>query len=105
MSLQLRRGTDAERLTIVFQSGEIIYVNDTKLVYVGDGVTLGGNLVGSIGSGSNIYVSETQPVIANEGDGWYQPSTQYFRIYQGGAFQSIKVHFSDIAFTIDDGIF
>lgn len=42
MALRLRRGTDAERVTITPQAGELIYVLDTKKVYVGDGLTQGG---------------------------------------------------------------
>jgi len=45
MALKLRRGTDAERLTITPQEGELIYVTDSKKLYVGDGTTQGGNLV------------------------------------------------------------
>lgn len=45
MALRIRRGTDAERLTITPALGELIYVTDTKDVYVGDGTTVGGNLV------------------------------------------------------------
>ena len=43
MALRLRRGTEAERITITPQAGELIYVLDTKKVYVGDGLTPGGN--------------------------------------------------------------
>ena len=46
MALRLRRGTDAERQTITPQSGELLYVTDTGLVYVGDGTTQGGSLIG-----------------------------------------------------------
>lgn len=46
MSLKLRRGTDSERLTITPQQGEVIYVTDTKRVFVGDGTTVGGIPVG-----------------------------------------------------------
>lgn len=42
MALQIRRGTDAERLTITPAEGELIYTTDTKLLYVGDGSTVGG---------------------------------------------------------------
>lgn len=45
MALRLRRGTEAERITITPQAGELIYVLDTKKVYVGDGLTPGGNPV------------------------------------------------------------
>ena len=50
MALRLRRGTDAERLLITPLQGELIYTNDTKLLYAGDGTTAGGTLV--TGSGS-----------------------------------------------------
>jgi hypothetical protein len=46
MALRLRRGTEAERLLITPQQGEIIYVTDTKKIYSGDGATIGGVLVG-----------------------------------------------------------
>lgn len=46
MALQIRRGTDAERILITPQPGELIFTTDTKLVYVGDGSTLGGKLIG-----------------------------------------------------------
>jgi hypothetical protein len=51
-ALQIRRGLAADRTTITPANGELIYTTDTKLVYVGDGTTLGGNLVGSQASGS-----------------------------------------------------
>ena len=51
MALQLRRGTNGQRLTITPAEGELVYTTDTKLVYVGDGSTLGGNALGSSGSG------------------------------------------------------
>tara|TARA_B110000503_G_scaffold140660_1_gene232111 strand:+ start:774 stop:1787 length:1014 start_codon:yes stop_codon:yes gene_type:complete len=45
MALRLRRGTNAERLVIIPLEGEIIYTTDTKALYAGDGVTVGGNLI------------------------------------------------------------
>lgn len=45
MALRLRRGTDAERITIIPLEGELIYTTDTEKVYVGDGTTAGGNLI------------------------------------------------------------
>ena len=45
MALRLRRGTDSERLLITPAEGELIYTTDTKKLYVGDGVTVGGNPV------------------------------------------------------------
>ena len=45
MALRIRRGTDAERQTITPKLGELLYVTDTGLIYVGDGTTQGGSLV------------------------------------------------------------
>lgn len=45
MALKLRRGSDAERQSITFEEGELVYTTDTKKLYVGDNLTLGGNPV------------------------------------------------------------
>lgn len=42
MALQLRRGSDAERIAITFAEGELVYTTDTKKIWIGDGVTAGG---------------------------------------------------------------
>ena len=47
MALRLRRGSDTDRQTETFAEGELIYITDTKELYVGDGTTLGGVLVTS----------------------------------------------------------
>jgi hypothetical protein len=46
--IQLRRGTDAQRLTKVFDVGEPVVTTDTKKLYIGDGVTTGGVEVGGV---------------------------------------------------------
>lgn len=48
MALRLRRGTSAERQLITPLQGELIYATDTKKIYVGDGATVGGVLVGPV---------------------------------------------------------
>jgi len=48
MALQLRRGTNANRLTITPAQGEPVYNTDTKTLYIGDGVTAGGNPVSPV---------------------------------------------------------
>ena len=50
MALRLRRGTDAERLIITPLEGELVYTTDTKKLFVGDGVTVGGIAVDTSGS-------------------------------------------------------
>ena len=42
MAFQIRRGTDAERLTITPADGEPVYTTDTKKFFIGDGATVGG---------------------------------------------------------------
>ena len=54
MPLRLRRGTNAERLTITPLEGELIYVTDTKKVFVGDGNTIGGTVISSSSSGGAV---------------------------------------------------
>lgn len=57
MALQIRRGTEAERIAgggVVFSEGELIYITDTDALYIGDGSTGGGvfltnNAVGILG--------------------------------------------------------
>ena len=51
MSLKIRRGTNAERLTVTPAEGELIYTTDTKELYIGDGSTPGGNVVTSESGG------------------------------------------------------
>lgn len=45
VKFKLRRGTDDQRKSVVFEEGEMIYTTDTKKVYVGDGRLSGGNLL------------------------------------------------------------
>jgi len=42
LELSFRQGSDAERQTVVFASGEPVWTTDTYELYVGDGVTMGG---------------------------------------------------------------
>jgi hypothetical protein len=46
MAFKIRRGTNAERLTITPAEGELIYTTDTKKLFIGDGSTVGGITVG-----------------------------------------------------------
>jgi len=60
MPLQLRRGLNVNRTSIVPNEGEFLYTTDTKLLYIGDGTTSGGNLINA----ANVVSSP----IANTGD-------------------------------------
>lgn len=67
MALKLRRGLSANRTDIVPAEGELIYTTDTKLIYVGDGTTPGGNVVTASGGGggsiTGITDNTTGPVL------------------------------------------
>jgi hypothetical protein len=45
MSLKIRRGLEADRILITPSVGEFLYTTDTKQVYIGDGITAGGNAI------------------------------------------------------------
>lgn len=51
MALQLRRGTNTQRQSVVFDEGELVYTTDTKSLYVGDGLTAGGTVIQGSGDG------------------------------------------------------
>ena len=66
MALQVRRGTNAERLSITPLAGELIYVTDTKQLYIGDGSTVGGTttIAGTIDS----LLADTSPQLGGNLD-------------------------------------
>ena len=68
MALRLRRGTDAERLLITPLEGELIYTTDTKKLYVGDGITVGGNAVDALGGGGGGLADLSQSSINDLAD-------------------------------------
>jgi len=49
--IQIRRGVEAQRALITPDTGELLFTTDNKELYVGDGATAGGLLVGG-GSGA-----------------------------------------------------
>jgi hypothetical protein len=70
MALRLRRGTNVERQLLTPLEGELIYTTDTKSLYVGDGVTLGGVLIAASGEVSNTLsgLLDTDIVGLQDGD-------------------------------------
>ena len=53
IKLLVRRGTDADRKNIVLEAGELGYTTDMERLFVGDGTTSGGILVGNKYKGQN----------------------------------------------------
>ena len=73
MALQIRRGTEAERLTTTPLQGELLYTTDTKQLFIGDGSTVGGvsiseqsqDAIASLFSGSHTGIQFTYNDVAN----------------------------------------
>jgi len=68
MALQIRRGTNATRTTITPSEGELLYTTDTKNLYIGDGTTLGGNIITGGGGGLANLVDDTTPQLGGNLD-------------------------------------
>jgi len=66
LQLIVRQGTDSTRQNVVLKSGELGYTTDTKKLYVGDGTTLGGTLIGKTYAGSATNITTLSP--ASNGD-------------------------------------
>ena len=76
MALQVRRGTNSERLGVTFAPGELVYTTDSKGLYVGDGSTPGGvDVVSTSGiSGANdvdlpTFIPTTVSTVESDGNG------------------------------------
>lgn len=48
VKLKIRRGTDATRKLVILEQGELGYTTDNKRLWVGDGITEGGGIVGNV---------------------------------------------------------
>jgi len=66
LKLLTRRGDDLDRQNIILSEGELGYTTDGKRLFVGDGQTLGGSVVGNIYKGS--VADHTTVSDAIEGD-------------------------------------
>jgi Major tropism determinant N-terminal domain len=69
MSLRIRRGTDTQRSSIVFDPGELAWCLDTRKLYVGDGVTPGGvNVLANMAGVGVSFNSGTQALDFSQGN-------------------------------------
>ena len=76
VKLKVRRGSNAQRQTIVLDQGEVGYTIDTKRLFVGDGSTPGGHVVGNKGLGSFTSLESLGDVVgAQVGDIGYANSS------------------------------
>jgi len=68
IKLKIRRGTNTQRLNVVLEQGELGYTTDTNRVYVGDGITLGGQPVGSLNLAPTITPGTRTSTVASIND-------------------------------------
>jgi hypothetical protein len=90
---KLRRGTDAQRQTVVFDEGELIYVTDSQRIYVGTGEpTLSGGVpVGSVVK----YMTNKPPAIHSTGDIYYQENLGKLFIYNNENYSTFVGPYGD----------
>ena len=69
MSLRIRRGTEAQRLSATFDLGEIAYATDTNKLYVGDGVNVGGKNILATSAGTGLIWNATTQRLDFNGSG------------------------------------
>jgi hypothetical protein len=104
MALQIRRGTDAQRQTIAFKSGELIYTTDLKDMWVGDGVTNGGTQlspVKSVNGSTGTVVLTTDQVTQGSTNKYY--STNQAKIDSGAALVAGNGGNTGITFSYNSG--
>ena len=79
---KLRRGTDDQRKTVVFEEGELVYTTDTNKLYVGTGFTSGGIIVAN-----NItYTLTSNPANPSPNDLFYREDQKRMYIYDANSF-------------------
>jgi len=65
--IQIRRGSDSARQSVIFDAGEPLYTTDNKKMYIGDGSTLGGILIGINLNSNNCVIVETTSTVTGNG--------------------------------------
>lgn len=61
VKLKVRRGSDAQRKQITLDQGEVGYTLDTRRLFVGDGSTLGGRVIGNTSVGPFSDITNLSP--------------------------------------------
>ncbi len=77
VKLKLRRGTDAQRQSVVLEQGELGYTTDSKRVFVGDGFLSGGNVLGTTTHPPMYVGTRTDLAEAVTGDLVYEDNLLY----------------------------
>ena len=106
LKLLVRRGTDYDRQQITLDSGELGYTTDTKRLWIGDGTTVGGNLVGNKYKGKAADLTTLAPV--DIGDYAFDTDNNAFYICTEGTGSEstnwLKVASSNVARIVTDAI-
>ena len=83
LKLLVRRGSNSDRQNIVLSQGEIGYTTDTKRLFVGDGQTQGGVIIGNKYIGASTDVTTiTNPLT---GDFAFDSDNNNLVVFDGGA--------------------
>ena len=77
VKLKIRRGTEAQRTSVILEQGELGYTIDNKRIWVGDGFTSGGNITGNIVHPPLSISSRTDLTTATTGDLVYENNFLY----------------------------
>ena len=77
VKLKIRRGTEAQRTSVILEQGELGYTTDNKRLWVGDGFTSGGNITGNIVHPPLSISSRTDLATAATGDLVYENNFLY----------------------------
>ena len=77
VKFKLRRGTDAQRKSVVLEQGELGYTTDSKRVFVGDGFLSGGNVLGTTSHPPMYVGTRTDLTEAVTGDLVYEDNLLY----------------------------
>lgn len=83
LKLLVRRGADSERQLVTLTDGELGYASDTKRLYIGDGETAGGNIVGNKVHPSTAAVTSLTNVVS--GDLAYDNDNKKLYRFTGGS--------------------
>ena len=83
LKLLVRRGSDVDRQNVILSQGELGYTTDTNRLFVGDGASLGGAIVGNKFAGSRTDVTTITNVVS--GDYAFDTDGNQLYIFNGGS--------------------
>lgn len=88
--IKIKRGTDSERLTKVFESGELVYSTDKYGIYIGDDSTYGGISITNRNYTLSSAIS-TVPTYAKDGDIIYSNNNTYMVAQSAGSLKLFQI--------------